>query len=224
MIHSIFVLLILVFFAPLASHIPLASMAPILMLVAWNMSERKEFKFVLKTRTGDSLVLCATFLCTVLTDITIGVSVGLGLSILFFVFRMSREFVVKKGANTQIEANEQNEQIHIYTLKGPIFFGSAKQLTRVLEIGLPKQFLILSIEHVPYMDITAEAVFEAIVRKCKQHHVQVLLVGLQAKPRALLESTGLYHSIGEKFIFPSLQTAQDYCLETNNSKVLSEVW
>ncbi|MBC2632191.1 sodium-independent anion transporter, partial [Salmonella enterica subsp. enterica serovar Enteritidis] len=80
-VHGIVVLLVLLLFAPYASHIPLASMAPILMLVAWNMSERKHFMHMLKIKTSDSLVLAITFLLTVFADLTTAVEVGLLLAV-----------------------------------------------------------------------------------------------------------------------------------------------
>lgn len=218
-VHSLFVLFVLLFLAPLTMHVPLASMAPILMLVAWNMSEQKEFKFVLRSKTSDSFVLCATFLCIVLTDIALGVLVGLGLSILFFVFRMSREFVVRK-ANVELQ---ENEVTHVYTLKGPIFFGTAKQLAALLAKDLPQDYLILSMEHVPYMDITAEAVLSSIIRRCKQHHVKFLLAGLQPQPLELLQTTRLYQSLDEKYIFKNIQEAENFAkrleLESLETKV-----
>jgi SulP family sulfate permease len=205
-VHSLFVLLVLLFLAPLTMHVPLASMAPILMLVAWNMSEQKQFTFVLRSKTSDSFVLCATFLGIVLTDIALGVLVGLGLSILFFVFRMSREFVVRK-ANVELQ---ENEVTHVYTLKGPIFFGTAKQLAALLAKDLPKDYLILSMEHVPYMDMTAEAVLSSIIRRCKQNQVKFLLAGLQPQPLELLQTTRLYQSLDEKYLFKSIKEAKNF--------------
>ena len=87
-IHGIVVLLVLIIFAPYASHIPLASLAPVLMIVAWNMSERHIFSHILKTKTSDSLVLVVTFLLTVFVDLTTAVEVGLLLAVLLFTKRM----------------------------------------------------------------------------------------------------------------------------------------
>src|SRR5699024_8318624 len=87
--QSVFVLLTLLLFAPLASHIPLASMAPILMVVAFNMSEYKTFGNMLKMRTSDSLVLVTTFLLTVFVNLTIAVPIGLLLAMVSFVRRIS---------------------------------------------------------------------------------------------------------------------------------------
>jgi SulP family sulfate permease len=218
MIHAIFVLLVLVFLAPLAVHIPLASMAPILMLVAWNMSERKQFKYVLKAKTTDSIVLCATFLCTVLTDITIGVVVGLGLSILFFVVRMSKQFVVHHGKVELLE----DAQAHVYTLKGPIFFGTARHLANLLNKELPNDYLILSMEQVPYIDITAEAVIRSIVRRCRQHQVTFILAGLQTQPKELLETTKLFDRLDKQYVFSTLEEAKLLAGQWEKESELSE--
>ena len=132
-IHGVVVLLgTLLLFAPYASHIPLASMAPILMLVAWNMSERKEFAHVAKTKTSDSLVLLITFLLTVFTNLTTAVEVGLILAVILFVKRMSEMFTISKvlpdpdNKHEKLKAHMVYEghdcpQINIYTMEGPSF-------------------------------------------------------------------------------------------------------
>lgn len=131
-IHGVVVLLVLVLFAPYASHIPLASMAPVLMLVAWNMSERKSFMHVMKTKTSDSLVLLITFLLTVFTSLTTAVEVGLILAVLLFVKRMSEVLKVAKvlpdpeHKHEKVMAHMVREghdcpQISLYTIEGPLF-------------------------------------------------------------------------------------------------------
>lgn len=93
-VHGLVVLLVLFFFAPYASLIPLASMAPVLMVVAWNMSERRAFVHVMQTKTAESLVLLVTFILTVLTDLTTAVGVGLILSASFY---LGKRFKLAKG-------------------------------------------------------------------------------------------------------------------------------
>ncbi|HYK74134.1 MAG TPA: SulP family inorganic anion transporter, partial [Pseudoneobacillus sp.] len=95
-IHGLVVLIVLLALAPYASNIPLASMAPILMVVAWNMSEKKEFMHILLTKTSDSIILTITFLLTVFTNLTLAVEVGLILAAMLFVLRMSKILTVAK--------------------------------------------------------------------------------------------------------------------------------
>ena len=106
-IHGIVVLMILLAFAPYASDIPLASMAPILMVVAWNMSQRKVFAQLVKLRTDDSLVMIVTFALTVLINLTVAVPVGLLLAILFFTKRMSQISVIEKNVQ-KIAKNQKS--------------------------------------------------------------------------------------------------------------------
>src|SRR5690606_30032189 len=110
-VHGAVVLGVLLAFAPYASHIPLSSMAPILMMVAWNMSERREFAHVLKTRSTDSIVLVITFLLTVFTNLTIAVQAGLVLAAVLFVKRMSD---VLKVAKVLPDHTAKNEKVRAY--------------------------------------------------------------------------------------------------------------
>ena len=96
-IHGLFVLLTLLVLAPFAVHIPLASLAPVLMIVAWNMSERHHFAHIVKLKSGDSLVLVITFLLTVFTSLTIAVQVGLMLAVILFAKRMSEMLIVTES-------------------------------------------------------------------------------------------------------------------------------
>src|SRR5699024_743020 len=129
--QSAFVLLTLLLFAPYASHIPLASMAPILMVVAFNMSEYKSFSMMLKMRTSDSLVLVTTFLLTVFVNLTVAVPIGLLLAMVSFVRRISHVLEVDDIKPDQFSDDELEHrdyscpQIASFTIRGPLFFGAA---------------------------------------------------------------------------------------------------
>src|SRR5699024_9444067 len=130
----------LILFAPYASHVPLASMAPILMVVAFNMSEHKSFWHIFKMRTSDTLVLVATFLLTVFVNLTIAVPIGLGLAMISFIKRMSEVLAVKEimpeSRNNQSDEDDsdyyQCPQIASYTVHGPLFFGAADRFESIL--------------------------------------------------------------------------------------------
>src|SRR5699024_3536235 len=140
--QSVFVLLTLVIFAPYAYHVPLASMAPILMVVAFNMSEYKSFSTILKMRTADSIVLVTTFLLTVFVNLTIAVPIGLLLAMVSFVRRISNVLQVQnimpvKFAD-EINRGEQGRaeytcpKIASYTIHGPLFFGAADRFASTI--------------------------------------------------------------------------------------------
>ncbi|KQL46691.1 sulfate transporter [Brevibacillus choshinensis] len=224
-IHGIVVLLVLLLFAPYASHIPLASMAPILMLVAWNMSERKEFAHILKTRTSDSVVLLITFLLTILTDLTLAVEIGLVLSVLLFVKRMSGTLQVAKALpdpsqkHQKVMAHMVYEghdcpQISIFTIEGPIFFGDASMLEMSIlgKMSYKPSILLLRMGNVPFMDTTGEANLASVVRHFQKQGGTVILSELQAQPKELLQRTGLYQMIGEAHHFTNTGEAIDYAL------------
>src|SRR5699024_3645308 len=131
-------LLVLLLFAPFAQHIPLASMAPILMIVAINMSEIKSFSHILKLRASDSIVLLTTFLLTVFVNLTIAVPVGLLLAMITFIKRMSAVLEVNDILPIRQENGEITEQnnrcplIASYTIHGPLFFGAADRFESII--------------------------------------------------------------------------------------------
>ncbi|ATH93372.1 sulfate transporter [Bacillus glycinifermentans] len=205
-VHGVFVLLVLLLFAPYASHIPLASMAPILMVVAWNMSERKEFANMLRLKNSDSVVLVVTFLLTVWQDLVFGVAGGILLAIITFIARMSQSFRIKKDAAESLvpaaasaEEKTFHRSVSIYTVEGPLFFGSSNSLEdSILNKKQMPKLLILLMNKVDYMDSSAEGSLMTIVNRVHQQNGKVMIVGLQPQPRELLHKTGLFHKIGKQ--------------------------
>ena len=205
-VHGVFVLLVLLLFAPYASLIPLASMAPILMVVAWNMSERKEFANILRIKNSDSVVLVVTFLLTVWQDLVFGVAAGILLAIITFIARMSKSFRIQNDASEaiiQVAASGEEKKFHrsvsIYSVEGPLFFGSSNSLEdSILNKKHMPKLLILLMNKVDYMDSSAEGSLMTIVNRVHQQNGKVMIVGLQQQPRELVHKTGLFHKIGKQ--------------------------
>lgn len=225
MVHSVFVLLVLLLFAPLATTIPLAAMAPILMAVAWNMSERKEFVHMLKTRTADSWVLAITFLLTVLTDLTTAVGIGLVLAVAWFVKRMGELLTVSKvlpdpatrnGKVVPYMVREGHDcpQIGIFTVEGPLFFGAAAQFQQtIMKTVLDRpNVIILRMGRVPLMDATGESTLAGVVRDVRKAGGIVLVSGIQPQPMNVLRKSGLADEIGDNHFFAHTGEAIDYAL------------
>ncbi|WP_138494242.1 SulP family inorganic anion transporter [Paenibacillus pinistramenti] len=224
-VHGLAVLAIVALFAPYASHIPLASMAPVLMVVAWNMSERTAFMKMLKTRTGDSVILVVTFLLTVLTTLTTAVEIGLLLAAALFIWGMSRSIVMHKALPEQptgqgkilehrADRHPGCPQVSIFSVNGALFFGAAaafEQEAGVLARQKPG-WLILRMSRVPFMDTTGEAQFTAFVRKLQEQGTTVLAAGLNRQPKEMLLRTGGYQQIGESRCFKHTGEALDYAL------------
>ncbi|ANS73457.1 sulfate transporter [Paenibacillus yonginensis] len=224
-VHGIVVLLIVALFAPYASNIPLASMAPVLMMVAWNMSERKAFVKMLKTRTGDSVILLVTFFLTVFTTLTTAVEAGLLLAAVLFIWGMSRSLVMHKALPDaahgerkmqalQPDRHHDCPQIAIFSVNGALFFGAA---TAFEEEGSelakhPLGCVILRMSRVPFMDTTGEAQFTELVRKLQDKGTTVLVAGLNRQPKEMLTKTGGYARLGDRHCFEHTGEALDFAL------------
>lgn len=225
-VHGLVVLTVLLVFSPYASHIPLAALSPVLMIVAWNMSERKVFWSMLKTNTNDSKVLVVTFLLTVFTNLTTAVEVGLVFAVILFVKRMGDLLVVAKvlpdatDGKGKIKPEMVTEghdcpQISIFDVEGPLFFGAAQMFesTIMSTIKYQPKVLILRVSKVPYMDTTGESNLAAIVTHFQKHGGIVLVSGINNQPQKVLAKTGLYDKIGHKHFFNHTGEAIDYALK-----------
>ncbi|MED0665787.1 SulP family inorganic anion transporter [Bacillus badius] len=231
-VHGLAVLLVLVLFAPYASAIPLASMAPILMRVAWNMSERKEFSRILLTKTSDSLILCTTFVLTVFANLTIAVEAGLILSLILFVRRMGASLKIeqvlpdpedKKVRPAAIEEGHHCPQISLFTVEGPLFFGAAQLFEhRIMEaIHYRPNVLILRMSKVPYMDTTGETILADIIKDFREQGGLLLLSGMQPQPAEVIKRTKLLDLIGAEHIFSHTGEAITFALtKLNKNKCL----
>src|SRR5690625_1436882 len=189
--QSGFVLLTLLLFAPFASYVPLASLAPILMVVAFNMSEHKSFWQILKLKSSDSLVLIVTFLLTVFVNLTVAVPVGLGLAMISFIKRMS-EVLADEKITPDIEANDKDgnqyicPQIATYTIHGPLFFGAADRFESIITRSLQEKpsVLILKMRHVSLIDVTGEANLASLILDYQNKDGTVLISELADGPRS----------------------------------------
>jgi sulfate permease, SulP family len=225
-IGALFVLGTLIALAPYAGHIPLASMAPVLMFVAYNMSEHHAFLTILKTRSSGAAVLVVTFLLTVLADLTVAVEVGLLLAMLIFVKRMSDIMVV-----TKVLPNPENQrgqsasqplldihdcpQISIFSIEGPLFFGAAQMFSQSImnTIHYTPKILILRMSKVPFMDLTGEDHLRTIVKALQNQGILVLVSGLNAQPEKTMHVTGLFESIGKEHFFVHTNHAIAYAVQ-----------
>jgi sulfate permease, SulP family len=223
-IHGVVVLLVLLFLAPFASYIPLASMAPILMVVAWNMSERKVFAHILKTKSTDSLVLVVTFLLTVFVNLTTAVEVGLVMAAVLFTKRMSDLMITAKAlpnpmhkhakvVSEMVSDSHDCPQISIYNVEGPLFFGAAQTFeTSIMNtINYRPKILLLRMSRVPFMDTTGEANLASIVSHFSKNGI-VIISGINEQPKNVLVSTGLYEVIGQEHFFEHTGDAIQFAL------------
>lgn len=202
--QSAFVLLTLLLFAPFASHIPLASMAPILMVVAFNMSEYKTFTNILRLRNSDALVLVTTFLLTVFVNLTIAVPIGLLLAMASFIRRISGLLEVQDIRPTNESTKEKVEtrcpKIASFTIRGPLFFGAADRFESVLSQAIHRRptVLILKMRHVTLIDATGAANFKAFAENFLRKEGTIFVTELNEEAKKMLKQTGLFRLVGEE--------------------------
>ncbi|MFC4410379.1 SulP family inorganic anion transporter [Chungangia koreensis] len=212
-IHGLFVLLTLLLFAPYASHIPLASMAPILMMVAWNMSERKQFGHLLKMKSGDSIILLLTFGLTVFASITIAVGAGLTMAVILFVKRMTQSVQLHSDDETDQQIQEyEHQEIKIFSVEGPIFFGAAQLMEQRLKRSLhtkPK-FLIIRVHDVPFIDSTGDDYLRKLIGDFRRNGSIMLISEARVDVLESMKKSGLLHHLGPEHYFETVDEAIEF--------------
>ncbi len=208
MVHALTLLLILKLFMPLAALIPMTTLAAILIVVAYNMGEWKEFFHLIKhAPKSDVAILLVTFLLTVIFDLVVAIEFGLILTALLFIKRMSdvssiRGWTYRDGEDD----SEENDPMHIalksvpqgtlvYEIDGPMFFGVADNFLNI-SVKDDTKVLILRMRSVPAMDITALQSLEKVYDKCKKKDVTVLLSHVNEQPMKVMEKAGFAEKIG----------------------------
>lgn len=209
--HALFVMLFMLVFAPLASWIPLSSLAAVLMVVAWNMSEAPQFRRLLSAPKSDVTVLLLTFSLTVLVDLTIGIEVGMVAAALLFMKRMSDVTKVESGVHLIFDEPREGEGdrvgvvptqpvpegVAVFQISGPFFFGVATKLRDVLDrIETTPRVFILRMRLVPVIDATGAHALSEMLRDARQRGTQLILSGVQPQPLAVLRQMGLEHAEG----------------------------
>lgn len=191
MLHALFVLGFLLVAAPLAAFIPLAALAGLLAVVAWNMAEKEEFWALVKSSKGDAMVVIVTFLLVVFRDLTEGIIVGFALGGLVFIRRMSDAAAVETAAGFEDDIETQNPDRVICRLHGPYFFGAAARLGVVLDriADYPRAFVV-DLSDVPFIDSSGAHAFELLAHKVARKGGQLYLVGTRPEVRRDLQLHG----------------------------------
>ncbi|DAB27716.1 MAG: sodium-independent anion transporter [Sulfurimonas sp. RIFOXYD12_FULL_33_39] len=210
-VHAITLLLIMLIFASYAKLIPMACLAGILIVVAYNMSEWRSFMAILRGSHFDIIVLLSTFFLTVFVDLTAAIQIGVVLSSLLFMKRMA-DIGIKTPCQLDSDILEDYsdlpEGISIYEISGPLFFASAKQYSGVIkEIGLKSRVLIIRMRHVPFVDSTALHNFEEMIKTLQKSDVKLLLSGVNKSVLEDLKKHELTLLIGESNILDSFEKA-----------------
>ena len=193
-IHAIFIFLSIVFLAPYLSYLPMASLSALLLIVAWNMSEVKHFINIIKVAPRyDVYVLLTCFILTVLLDMQIAVGVGMGLASILFIKRTIDLYSINLVNNKHIESypNIPND-VAIYDINGPMFFGAAQRaLKTLLDTKNDIKTVIVNLENVSMMDMTALVAFKSIIENFEKNDKNLIIVGANLRISKKFEKMGI---------------------------------
>ena len=204
MVHAATLLVVILVAAPLASHVPLAALAAILMFVAWNMGEWREFVHLRQYRMPYRITLLAVFLLTVVFDLTVAVEVGLIAACVTFIYRissLSRSEAVT--AADQPVLSGQDGRVEAHRLYGALFFGAVK-LVEALEDRLPRHALVIDLKNLIYVDSSGADSLMSLQRACSKHGVRLIACGLAHQPLDMLRRCGFTDTLGEANQCPDL--------------------
>ena len=211
--HAITLLIIMLVFGKYAGFIPMSCLAGILIVVAYNMSEWRTFVSILRGSAFDIIILLSTFILTVAVDLTIAIQVGVVLSALLFMKRMSD---IKPELSTSIDSDildnysDVDKSIGIYEISGPFFFASAKRYGEVIKTsGTKYKVLIIRMRHVPFIDSTGIKNLKEAVRFVQHEGTKVVLSGVNPQVHSELEKYRIVFMVGKANIFPEFSLALD---------------
>lgn len=224
-IHAIVLLFILLFLGPLTRHIPMACLAGVLIIVSYNMSEWRTFRSLMKNPKSDVSVLLATFLLTVIFDLTIAIEIGLLIAMLSFMRRVAETTHVSVTTN-EIDLSEEGEIRHdeeiltlpkgveVYEIDGPFFFGVANKFDSVMKsIGDKPSIRIIRMRKVPFMDSTGLHNLESLLRLSQAEKIQIILSGVNTEVRGVMIKSGFDRKIGPDNICSNINEALEKAKE-----------
>jgi sulfate permease, SulP family len=207
MLHSVFLLLFMLIAAPLASYIPLAALAAVLVVVAWTMAEKQEFATLIRSSRGDATVLLATFLLTIFRDLTEGILVGFALGAVLFINRMAQMTGIENDTPlvTADRADDGNgdrvpydaklaldPEVLVYRITGAFFFGAASAVGTVLDgIADKRRAFVVDFAAVPFLDSTAANAMGRVAAKARRQGIKLFITGASPTVRRALLTHGV---------------------------------
>lgn len=221
MVHAITLLLITLFLGRWAAYIPLAALAAILIVVAYHMSEWRNFVADLSAPRSDVVVMLATFLLTVLVDLTVAIEVGMVLAAFLFMKRMAdvtnvtaiTEEFDEPGAGKSSEAGALfrrtvPEGVEVYEINGPFFFGAAETFRSTMrQVARRPRVLIIRMRNVPAIDATGMHALKDVILQSRRDGIRVILSEVPAQPLATLDRAGLLDVVGKDNVAATIDSA-----------------
>lgn len=217
MVHAVVLLLVLLFLMPYAGLIPMPTIAAILFVVAYNMSEWRKFVHTVKTAPkSDISVMVVTFVLTVLFDLVVAIEVGMILAALLFLKRMSDQtevtswkYIEQENDEESIELRAVPKHVRVYEISGPLFFGAADKM---LDITFKDytSCLVLRMRAVSALDATAMNALESLYARCESAGVQVVFSHVNEQPMSVMKKAGFVNRVGEDHFCPRIDDALEF--------------
>lgn len=214
MVHAVVLLLVLLFLMPLVGLIPMPTIAAILFMVAYNMSEWKKFVHIVKAAPkNDIIVMVITFGLTVVFDLVIAIEVGMVMAAMLFMKRMSEETSVMGWKYVDAENDKDSldlkivpKNVRVYEISGPLFFGAAD---KILDITLKEytRCLVIRMRGVSAIDATAMNSLEMLYKKCQSKGVALVLSHVNQQPLHAMQKSGFYDAVGAENFCPHIDDA-----------------
>jgi SulP family sulfate permease len=218
-VHAVMLLLIMKVFMPMANMIPMTTLAAILIVVAYNMSEWRSFKGIFSSTKSDVTVLLVTFVLTILFDLVVAIEVGMVIAMFLFVKRMSENKLIENVSHEMEEAfNESGDQdmkehmdsrIAVYEVNGPLFYGVVNTFLNILnELQSTTRILVLRLKNVNSMDATVLNALKQLEKRCKSQKILILYAEIKPQPQNVLSISGFADNIGKDRFFMTTKEAK----------------
>jgi SulP family sulfate permease len=194
-IHALLLAIFAILAGPLIGLVPLAALAAVLMVVAWNMADPPHLiRMLLRAPNGDRIVTLVTLSLTVLADLTVAVQIGIVLAAVLFMHQMSSAVSLRSSAEDNPLLREAlPEGVEVFEIDGPVFYGAVSRLQRALDqIANPARVFILRLEHASLIDATGAAAIDDLAHSLAGHNGTLILCGARPEVSKVLASLGLF--------------------------------
>lgn len=227
-VHALVLLAIMLLFAPFAKLIPMSCLAGILIVIAYYMSEWRQFISILRGNRMDIIILLTTFILTVIFDLVIAIEIGIVLSSFMFMKRMSDSVNIQNiSSENPIEEHLFDEEhldlpknVLLYEINGPLFFGAARQFQETItNTHLEPKVIIIRMRYVPLIDATGFQSLKEIIKSYEAKGIQVILSGIGENLNKDFEKNGMYAIINEKFVVKTIALALEKSKELIRKKL-----
>jgi sulfate permease, SulP family len=213
MMHALWLFLFILLLSPLIVKVPLAALAAILMVVAWNMSEIKHVREIMNAPKSDRIVLILTFGLTVLVDLNFAIQAGIALASILFIDQMMKSTHIRSIQNDEEDpdsiVNKTIPQgVEVYEIQGPLFFGVAEKLVDTLLLfDKPPKVFILRMRYVPLIDAAGLHALEVLFERLEAHHTRLILSGVNPEVHRFIRSARIDRKMGEENIVDHIDKA-----------------